>query len=374
MQRSDDAKITMYEHSKAKVELYGKYLSIYLNVLERASFVNKIYLYDLFAGEGEYMNEEFGSPIATMNCIKNHYFFNNKSCKNIKVMMNDYGYSEIEPQKLKIDRIKEITDNIFKPRNVELTFSNEEYNKLLPRIICELDELKEDERALLFIDPWGYKDIRPQELKGIFKTSKVEIILFLPISFMYRFSEKALFDDFPAGKSLEMFLSELFQKNVPNTSNAMEFILDIREKFKDYLGSRYVATITIQRDRANIFCLYFFSHSKIGFQKMIEAKWVVDKERGKGFKLIQNLSLFKEIEVDDYLSKVKEFIFNSNGKTNHEMLDFGYENEFLPKHTNEVLNILLSKELIIRLDLDRKNVKGFYLTNKDRNVLIKKKE
>lgn len=140
------------------------------------------------------------------------------------------------------------------------------------------------------------------------------------------------------------------------------------------LGSKYISTFTIQRDKANIFCLYFFTHNKIGFQKMIESKWVVDKERGKGFKLNQNLPLFSEVEIEDYLGKVKDFIFNSNGKTNHDLLDFGYENEFLPKHTTEALNKLFQKELIIRVALDKKEAKGFYLTDKKRNILIMKKE
>ena len=374
MPKSDSAKIRMYEHSKAKVELYGKYLSIYLNVLERVPYVRRIYLYDLFAGEGEYGEGEFGSPVISLNCIKNHYFSNGKSCKDIRIMFNDFGYSEIEPQKLKIDRIKEVTAGIFKPTNIEITFSNEEYNRLLPKVISDLENLRDDERALLFIDPWGYKDIRPQELKEIFKSNRIEIILFLPISFMYRFSEKALFDDFPAGKSLEMFLVELFQAGIPNTSNQMQFIIDIRDKFKEYLGSKYIATFTIQRDKANIFCLYFFTRNKIGFHKMIEAKWVVDKERGKGFKLNQNLPLFSEVEIEDYLGIVKDFIFCSTGKTNHDLLDFGYENEFLPKHTTDVLNKLFQKELIRRITLDGKEVKGFYLTDKKRNILVMRKE
>lgn len=233
MTKSDSSRTRMYEHSKAKVLLYGKYLSIYLNVLGKVPYVNKIYLYDLFAGEGEYGEGEFGSPVITLNCIKNHYFSNGKSCKDIQIMINDFGYSEIEPQKLKVDRIKEITAGIFKPTNLEITYNNEEYNSLLPKVITELDNLKDFERALLFIDPWGYKNIRPQELKEIFKSSRVGIILFLPISFMYRFSEKALFDDFPAGKALEMFLLELFQVEIPNTSNPTKFIIDIRDKFKE---------------------------------------------------------------------------------------------------------------------------------------------
>lgn len=373
MPKSDSSKIRMYEHSKAKVELYGKYLSIYLNVLKRVSFINKIYLYDLFAGEGKYGEGEFGSPVITLNCIKNHYFSNGKSCKDIRIIINDFGYSEIEPQKLKIDRIKEITTGIFKPTNIKLTFNNEEYNRLLPKVISELENLKDNERALLFIDPWGYKEIKPNELKTLFVNKGVEIILFLPISFMYRFSEKALYDDnFPEGKALELFLRELFSDNIPDITNPHKFIMDLKSQFQTYMNSKYVDSFSIQRDKTNLYSLFFFAHNKVGFHKMVEAKWQVDKESGKGFRLSKNLSLFSEVELDDYETKLRNFIFDPNGKTNEEILDFGYESGFLPRHSNAVLKkISYGIELT---SLDGKDARGYYLSDPNRKILVKKKE
>lgn len=306
MPKSDSARTRMYEHSKAKVELYGKYLSIYLNVLGRVPFVNKIYLYDLFAGEGKYSDGEFGSSVITLNCIKNHYFSNGEKCKDIQILINDSGYSEIEPGKLKIDRIKEIIDPIFKPHNLNIDFKKMDYANLLTIVNQEMSSLRNNERALLFIDPWGYKEIKPNELKTLFVNKGVEIILFLPISFMYRFSEKALYDDnFLEGKALELFLRELFSDNIPDITNPHKFIKDLKSQFQTYMNSKYVDSFSIQRDKTNLYSLFFFTHSKIGFHKMVEAKWQVDKESGKGFRLSKNLSLFSEIELDDYETKLR---------------------------------------------------------------------
>src|SRR6187397_1696551 len=106
MAKMKESQLIMLEHSKAKVELYGRYLSIYLNVISRAPFIKKIFLFDLFAGEGKYLNNEKGSPIVTMECIKNHYYSNNETCPNIDVFLNDNEKSEIEPELYKIERIK----------------------------------------------------------------------------------------------------------------------------------------------------------------------------------------------------------------------------------------------------------------------------
>ena len=73
MAKMKDSQLIMLEHSKAKVDLFGRYLSIYLNVISRVPFIKKIYLFDLFAGEGKYLNNEKGSPIVAMECIKNHF-------------------------------------------------------------------------------------------------------------------------------------------------------------------------------------------------------------------------------------------------------------------------------------------------------------
>ena len=373
MAKTDDAKVKMFEHSKAKVELYGNYLSIYLNVLERVPFVTKIFIYDLFGGEGEYGNGEYGSPIETIRCIKNHYFSNGEKCKDIQILINDSEYSEIELGKLKIDRIKEISDSIFKPQNVNIIFKKMDYADLLTIVNQEMNSLGNNERALIFIDPWGYKEIKPNELKALFINKGVEIILFLPISFMYRFSEKALYDDnYPEGKALESFLRELFSNDIPDITNPHQFIMDLKNRFKTYMTSKYVDSFSIQRDRTNLYSLFFFIHSKTGFHKMVEAKWRVDKESGKGFRLSKNLSLFSEVELDDYETKLKHYIFDSNGKTNEEIHDFGYEYGFLPKHSGIVLK-KISNEIELT-SLDGKEVKGYYLSDSNRKILVKKKE
>ena len=369
---STNAQNVMLDHSKAKVELYKRYLSIYLNILSKADFVSKVFLYDLFAGEGKYANNELGSPIEAMNSIKNHYFANGKKIKDIKFHINDSGISKIEPGKKKIDRIGELISEIFTPPNVKVVLTAFEYSDIYPEVEKEVRSLKAHEKALVFIDPFGYKEIKPIELRSLFLSKSVEILLFLPISFMHRFSEKALNDeDYTEGKALELFLRDLFMNKPPQITSVHKYIFDLKCQFQNFLGSKYVDSFSIQRDKSNVFSLFFFTHSKLGFQKMIEAKWSVDNERGKGFRLSNDLPLFSEVEIDDYETKLKNFIFESDGKTNEEIRDYGYENSFLPKHSNHILKKLENEIEIV--SIDGKDIKGTYLTNKSRQVLIKRK-
>lgn len=369
---SKESQLVMLEHSKAKVELFARYLSIYLNIISRVPFIKKIYLYDLFAGEGKYLNDEKGSPIITMECIKNHYYLNKETCPNIEIVFNDSRQSEIELDVLKIDRVKRFISGMFKPENVILDFKHQEYNELIKEVISQLDKINESERALLFIDPWGYKEIKPQQLKEVIKNGKSEVILFLPISFMYRFAGKALIDEnFAGGKPLEKFLTELFGGKIPDINNQIKFIDEVKKQFKDYLGIKYVDTFTIERGNKNYFCLFFFTSNKLGYYKMLNAKWDLDEESGRGFRISDNQqsSFFDEITAVDYTSMVKDFLKSKNVVTNKNLFDFGLENGFLPKHTKRVLDELKIKSQIETISLDGKDVRGYYLDDNNKRLI-----
>lgn len=93
MAKVKESQARMFEHSKSQVELFRRYFSIFLNVIHRTPFTKKIYLYDLFVGEGKYSNGEKGSAIIAMECIKDHYYSNKQSCPNIDVRFNDFNRS-----------------------------------------------------------------------------------------------------------------------------------------------------------------------------------------------------------------------------------------------------------------------------------------
>lgn len=205
------------------------------------------------------------------------------------------------------------------------------------------------------------------------QNDNVEVLLFIPIFYIYRFAGKTIKDDFPEGKSIKLFLTELFSGKLPDISSAKKFIFDVKTKFKDYLNISYVDTFVIERDKTNVYCLFFFTHNKLGYQKMIEAKWKVDKNRGKGFTGFDNPSFFEEFEALNLVDKIQQFVNLTEGKTNEELKDYGYELGFLPRDVNKCLNILLKENRIEIVSLDDKKASGFYLTDKSRKVLVKKK-
>ena len=361
------------EHSKAKVDLFGKYLSIYLNILSRTKSVDEILLFDLFCGEGIYEKGGKGSPIITLETIKNHYFSNGESCPNISILFNDSGKSEIEPEKLKITRVKEHAEKIFRPKNVHIQFKNKDFLDILNgEAIPTLEKLNYRKRALIFIDPWGYKEINPTDLKRIVQNGLTETILFLPLSFMHRFAKKSWEEAFQGGVPLRKFLKEIISTELPSFESVEKFILLLKTEFRKYLNVKFVDTFTIKRDPSNTYCLFFFTNNLRGYQKMLEAKWKIDEEGGKGYTYEKSKNLFSQEELVDYPGLLKNFIMKSGGEvTNKQIFLFGLENGFLPKHTSPILKDWKTRKKIEILSKDGGPTRGFYLDTKERTISIK---
>jgi three-Cys-motif partner protein len=361
--KSNDPKLELMEHSEAKVSLYGKYLATYLNILSRVSSVDRIFVFDLLCGEGIYNNGAKGSPMIALEVIHNHYYANNLSCPNITVWFNDNGISEIDPSVSKVDRVKSFGDKIGLPPNVAVEYLQEEYDVIYPKAVSLVNDTSYS-KGLFFIDPYGYKDIKPQDIREMLSGGNTEVLLWLPISFMYRFADSVRRLNFKGSEPLRGFLTALFGTVQPSFKSVYDFIEQLRGKFRAYLRDIgiFVDTFTLERDASNVYSLFFFTPSVLGFQKMLEAKWSMDQWRGKGYTIDKSPSFFSEIELSGYPQKLLAFINSAEYRTNGELFRFGLENGFLPKHTNEVLRKWKKHDTNFEaVPLDQKPVRGFYV-------------
>jgi three-Cys-motif partner protein len=365
-----DPKLALLEHSEAKVTLYGKYLATYLNILSRVSSINRIFVFDLLCGEGIYKNGAKGSPLIAFDVIHNH-FANNLSCPNMTVWFNDNGISEIDPTVSKVERVRSFGDKVKLPPNVAVSYRREDYDIIYPKAVSAVNQ-ERNAKGLFFIDPYGYKDIKPEDIRKMLYGGNTEVLLWLPISFMYRFADSALKSQFKGSEPLRGFISALFGVTKPEFRSVTDFIEKLKGRFRAFLRdmSIFVDTFTLERDASNINSLFFFTPNVLGFQKMVETKWSMDKGRGKGYMIDKSPSFFSEIELSGYPQKLLAFINSTEYRTNTELFRFGLENGFLPKHTKEVLTEWKKKDPNFEVvSLDQKPVLGFYIAyNSDRRV------
>lgn len=333
MKNRGKSQVKMLDHSKAKIDLLEKYLEKYLNIIANDGYTKRIDIFDLFCGEGIYENGGKGSPIAILKVLSDLYTINKAKIRNIP-KVNLYFNDKSQP---KIEKLKQtITADALHDKSYgELIFRNKDYKEIVEPLALHTEKLK-NEKAFIFIDPYGYKEIRASELKKLLASKKSEVLLFLPTQFMYRFDEKG------TPQALIEILEELvdLREWKPNGS-VYEFIQQFKEALRKFLGKDFfVDTFTIQKDTTTVFCLFFISSHIRGFEKMLETKWQLDDEEGKGWSYEKTGNLFSTFKINPLEEKLLEFIKTKSNCSNGDVYEFILHLGFLPTHANEVLSTL----------------------------------
>ncbi|MEO1098623.1 MAG: three-Cys-motif partner protein TcmP, partial [Bacteroidota bacterium] len=167
----NDVKKTMFGHSEAKVKLLGSYLKRYLNIIANDGYTNQIHLYDLFCGEGIYDNGGEGSPLIILKEIKNLHYVNvakNNQIPSLNLYFNDLSEKKISKLEGVIEQKK-----LMRPEYGTLSYTSQDYKKLIDPIASKIEGFKK-EKAFIFIDPYGYKEIRASEIKKLMRAKKSE--------------------------------------------------------------------------------------------------------------------------------------------------------------------------------------------------------
>jgi len=326
-----DVKTNLLSHSEAKVRLLGDYLKKYFNIICNDGYTKRIKIYDLFCGEGLYDNGGEGSPLVILRRVKDVHFGNvskTRTMPKIDCHFNDNDSVKVEKVK---QIIKEKT--LYYPEFGELEYSTTDYQVQYENLLTTLPTLKtQNQKAFIFIDPYEYKHIKASQIKNLMSKGNAEVLLWLPTQFMYRFASNG------TPEALKDFIVEL----IPNfkdwrPGSVWNFVSQLKKGFQTFLGGRFfVDTFTIQKDVNTVFCLFFFTSHIKGFEKMLEAKWDIDTEQGKGWNYEGNQpSLFYGSKTNPLEEKLNEFM---SGKKcyNGELYEFTLRQGFLPKHTNEI--------------------------------------
>lgn len=351
------SQLIMLDHSKAKIKLLEQYLEKYLNIISNDGFTSKINIFDLFCGEGIYKNEGEGSPIVILKCLKNLHYINkakNKSIPAVDLIFNDKDEFKIEKLKVIIEE-KKLHQNIFG----KLSFRSKDYKEIIDNLATYINSFK-NEKAFIFIDPYGYKEIRASEIKKLLTSKKSEILLFLPTQFMYRFDEKG------TPQALIEILEELVDiKDWKSNNSVYSFIDQFKDALKNYLGKDFfVDTFNIEKDQATVFCLFFFSSHIRGFEKMLETKWQIDDDEGKGWSYEKTGNLFSESKTNLLEQKLINLLSSVNKVYNGTIYEFTLHNGFLPTHAVEIFNFLQTEnKLEVLTDKNEKVRKGAFYIN-----------
>ena len=180
---------------------------------------------------------------------------------------------------------------------------------------------------------------------------------------MHRFSNLRPEERNAGHEPLHKFISEVFPTGAPRFKSPLDFIHKVKNGLKKVLPTYFIDTFSLERDPGQFFCLFFFTSHILGFEKMLETKWEIDTEQGRGLKYEKSGILFSGSELQGYENDLSNFI-QSERKHNSELYAYSLHQGFLPKHTNEILRDWLQKDTLQVFNSDgtvaRKG--AFYLT------------
>jgi len=377
--KEKNVKTNIFPHSQAKLDLYTGYLEHYLRVLCNAGFCKQINLFDIFCGAGMYNDGKKGSPLLALDCIRNirkEISGSGKTAVPITLCINDYDAKKIENIMEKAD-IQDI-------ENFSIEYHNKDANEMLDLVSNIVSKYPKDNRNLIFIDPYGYSNINKENIINLLKNNCSEIILFLPVMQMYRFTEIAFIDEErPHYENLRVFISSFFNdQSKINNNTVFDFIHSLKKAFT-INDMYYTCSYYIERGKGIYYALFFIGSNIYGLEKMLETKWKLDPGKGKGFKQIENpeqLSLLdneiKEIDIFNEISTLEEILFNSIKEnitlSNVQIYELALKNEFLPKHANTAIKNLIKKKKI-QVIINSKGY-GINYTNYKNNLKISKFE
>ena len=375
--KNKEAKENMLPHSEAKVEMFSEYLGRYLSILTLVSYVDQINIFDVFCGRGFYENNTEGSSIKSYRVIRDvqsRLLQQSKPLKNIALFLNDKNPKFIETISEFINQ-----ENKSNPFKINVQYSNFNAVDLIPKVISFLNSRTGKPKNLIFIDPYGYKDIHKKDIEGLLSNGNTEIVLFLPISPMHRFKGHAMKDEAnESHQRLREFIEEFFEKNNPIITKEKkvplhEFINHITVALS-FNGNFYSTSFYIERDQSNTYALFFITPNKVGYEKILESKWALDNNQGRGFKLSSPGDMFTQAYTNNFEINLETFLKSGN-KTNLEVFDFALEHEHLGKHATKILKEWSKQNRLEVFDILTNEVKknAYYINEKISKVYFKLK-
>lgn len=318
---------TVKPHTEAKLKFYIYYLERYLPVLFKSQFVEKINIYDMFCGQALYDDGKEGGAVRAFNKLKEVQENNPNSNTEITLTLND----------LSKKRIKKINDWLELQTETFTTIPyNEDATVLIRKLIDGINNKQNKKtRNLVFIDPYGYKEIDKNLIEELLRNERTEVIVFLPINQMTRFKDKAVGDDVEKDfLPLKRFI-EQFGIDVDTVNDDIELIKKIEQSLS--FREKYFSTsYHIKNQQGKYYALFFMTSHIYGLEKILEVKWRLDDQQGIGFNDTNQTDMFLETQkIDELKERLKLYL--KEGKNNNEIYEWTLKHGFMPKHTNKIL-------------------------------------
>lgn len=355
-------------HTEAKLELYGKYLETFLLILSLSGIYKKIKIFDLFSGTGLYEDGSKGSPLVAYEAtLRTQNEIHKKKRNNIEVTLI-INESNIEYY----DKLCNVMDKLETNDNLKIKKFNKDFQTILTELLDFLGQKNTDTATLIFLDPFGYKEIKLEIINELLSNRQTEIFLFLPIIDIYRFLKPAQKQNKKEYASIKKIIHDLGLQDdsaLDNIDMQRNFIESLRMalNFNDkyFSGSFY-----LEKMKGQYYAIFFMTSHIYGLDRFLDTAWKIDSELGKGSRILNHqlplfddktLIVMSEQSITNFLlENISTDSFISNVDLYYKMI----KSQLVSKPVTRILQQLIDKNKIKIFDNDRIPIikaRGFYL-------------
>lgn len=326
------------EGTKCKLELYQNYLRGWLPVFINTPSIERIQIFDFFAGPGTDVNGTYGSPLLAAKEIRDA--IDTSKGKIDRTILFDLFLNELEPKRFSLLQQTALNIRQMLPE-VTVHATNQAFATLFPQYLPKMNVAKT--ANFIFMDQFGLKEITEDIFKDLVALPKTDFMFFLAASTANRFKDI---------EDVAKYLPPLTQdeRNHMNGDNALQILSKAyRHSWipKSIRDSYFLGDFSIKKG-ANVYGLIFGSKHPYGIQKFLEAAWKLggyaNFDAGNdGYSQTQP-SLFEEyslpLRITDFQHKLEKHLRTKPQKNNHWLYRVGLINGVLPKYVKDVVKRL----------------------------------
>lgn len=255
-------------HTEIKHEILRRYLGAWLPIL--ASWQPRLAVIDGFAGPGEYLGEELGSPPIILDTILGHVLF--PKFKEVVALF-------VEQDKCSAEHLNGLLSKRYPapPKNVKFQVITGRFSETLEDILDDLDsKSKGMAPCFMFVDPFGPAGVPIDLISRFMKHQCSEVLINYPYDPVNRHLAEPAYED---------CLDELFGcsdwRKIRSIKDSSERQVALHGLYRDRLiasGVRYSVSFEMRNDKNRVayFLIYGTKHVK-GLATMKSVMWQVDR-------------------------------------------------------------------------------------------------
>ena len=342
-------------HTLGKHLVLKNYMDAWLPIMRR--YNGRVLFIDAFAGPGEYIGGESGSPVIAMRALIDHH----------ARMSGEINYIFIEEHAGRYEHLKTVLENLEHemPDNCKYQVFNSTFDETLTDTLNRIDEQNQHlAPSFVMIDPFGVSDTPLETIGRILSNPKSEVY----VSFMSRDINR-----FREHENFEHHLDVLFGCSdwrqgidLPEGKERIAFFYDLYKSQLRAVGAKYVLHFELYEGNELVYAIFFGTSDLEGCDKMKQAIWKVapfGDYRFRGSKLDQ-LTLLPDEMIDfTTLANTLHDEFRSKGWMKiDEVIDFAKSDatEFHSGHLKLRTLKPMEERGEIEVDPDTRKSKGRY--------------